>query len=154
MSSVPRPGVRPWWKKLKRTVGRRLRSGSLSAEDALRLCEEIARRRAAHLLKYLNAKIISLGIGDTTGPIPNVPWQREHIFCGQLMDTVVMELNKLQKLRVIEGAIKGRPDPRRRRPAEHSGKDERDTDWAATGTRRPVLLMTNNAENEDEECDD
>jgi aspartate/methionine/tyrosine aminotransferase len=34
--------------------------------------EQIARRRAAHLLKYPDAKIISLGIGDTTEPIPNV----------------------------------------------------------------------------------
>jgi len=36
------------------------------------LFPEIARRRAAHLLKYPDAKIISLGIGDTTEPIPNV----------------------------------------------------------------------------------
>jgi LL-diaminopimelate aminotransferase len=34
--------------------------------------EQIARRRAAHLLKYPDAKIISLGIGDTTEPIPDV----------------------------------------------------------------------------------
>ncbi|RLN33774.1 putative LL-diaminopimelate aminotransferase, chloroplastic [Panicum miliaceum] len=36
------------------------------------LFPEIARRRAAHLLKYPDAKIISLGIGDTTEPIPDV----------------------------------------------------------------------------------
>jgi len=33
---------------------------------------QIARRRAAHLLKYPDAEIISLGIGDTTEPIPDV----------------------------------------------------------------------------------
>ena len=33
---------------------------------------QIARRRAAHLLKFPDAKIISLGIGDTTEPIPDV----------------------------------------------------------------------------------
>ena len=33
---------------------------------------QIARRRAAHLLKHPDAKIISLGIGDTTEPIPEV----------------------------------------------------------------------------------
>ncbi|KAL4338824.1 hypothetical protein AHAS_Ahas12G0248800 [Arachis hypogaea] len=31
----------------------------------------IARRRNAHLLKYPDAKVISLGIGDTTEPIPD-----------------------------------------------------------------------------------
>jgi LL-diaminopimelate aminotransferase len=36
------------------------------------LFPEIARRRAAHLQKYPDAKIISLGIGDTTEPIPDV----------------------------------------------------------------------------------
>jgi LL-diaminopimelate aminotransferase len=36
------------------------------------LFPEIARRRAAHLLKFPDAKIISLGIGDTTEPIPDV----------------------------------------------------------------------------------
>nr|CAB3454968.1 unnamed protein product [Digitaria exilis] len=36
------------------------------------LFPEIARRRAAHLLKYPDTKIISLGIGDTTEPIPHV----------------------------------------------------------------------------------
>lgn len=32
----------------------------------------IARRRSAHVLKYPDAKVISLGIGDTTEPIPEV----------------------------------------------------------------------------------
>ncbi|GKV23786.1 hypothetical protein SLEP1_g33481 [Rubroshorea leprosula] len=36
------------------------------------LFPEIARRRTAHLLKYPNAQVISLGIGDTTEPIPEV----------------------------------------------------------------------------------
>ncbi|KAE8706622.1 LL-diaminopimelate aminotransferase [Hibiscus syriacus] len=36
------------------------------------LFPEAARRRAAHLLKYPNAQVISLGIGDTTEPIPDV----------------------------------------------------------------------------------
>jgi LL-diaminopimelate aminotransferase len=39
------------------------------------ICElsvQIARRRTAHLLKHPDAKIISLGIGDTTEPIPEV----------------------------------------------------------------------------------
>ena len=34
--------------------------------------KQIARRRAAHLQKYPDAKVISLGIGDTTEPIPEV----------------------------------------------------------------------------------
>ena len=33
---------------------------------------QIGRRRAAHLAKNPDAKIISLGIGDTTEPIPTV----------------------------------------------------------------------------------
>lgn len=33
---------------------------------------QIARRRSAHLLKYPDAQVISLGIGDTTEPIPEV----------------------------------------------------------------------------------
>ncbi|GAB2247128.1 hypothetical protein Droror1_Dr00007010 [Drosera rotundifolia] len=36
------------------------------------LFPEIARRRAAHLLRYPDAQVISLGIGDTTEPIPEV----------------------------------------------------------------------------------
>ncbi|XP_010273543.1 PREDICTED: probable LL-diaminopimelate aminotransferase, chloroplastic isoform X2 [Nelumbo nucifera] len=36
------------------------------------LFPEIARRRAAHILKYPDAQVISLGIGDTTEPIPEV----------------------------------------------------------------------------------
>jgi aspartate/methionine/tyrosine aminotransferase len=35
-------------------------------------CKQIARRRSAHLLKYPDAQVISLGIGDTTEPIPEV----------------------------------------------------------------------------------
>lgn len=33
---------------------------------------KIARRRNAHLQKYPDSKVISLGIGDTTEPIPEV----------------------------------------------------------------------------------
>ncbi|XLU32975.1 hypothetical protein S245_069041, partial [Arachis hypogaea] len=33
--------------------------------------KKIARRRNAHLIKYPDAKVISLGIGDTTEPIPD-----------------------------------------------------------------------------------
>ncbi|EEF40252.1 Transaminase mtnE, putative [Ricinus communis] len=36
------------------------------------LFPEIARRRNAHLQKYPDSKVISLGIGDTTEPIPEV----------------------------------------------------------------------------------
>ncbi|CAD6220840.1 unnamed protein product [Miscanthus lutarioriparius] len=38
MSSRTRPG---WLKKLKRIIGRRIRSGSLSAEAARQLCDEV-----------------------------------------------------------------------------------------------------------------
>lgn len=33
---------------------------------------KIARRKAAHMLRYPDAQVISLGIGDTTEPIPEV----------------------------------------------------------------------------------
>lgn len=33
---------------------------------------QIARRRNAHIQKHPDAKVISLGIGDTTEPIPTV----------------------------------------------------------------------------------
>ncbi|KMT10051.1 hypothetical protein BVRB_5g122620 [Beta vulgaris subsp. vulgaris] len=36
------------------------------------LFPEIAKRRAAHLVKYPDAQVISLGIGDTTEPIPDI----------------------------------------------------------------------------------
>ncbi|GJW00837.1 LL-diaminopimelate aminotransferase, chloroplastic, partial [Tanacetum coccineum] len=36
------------------------------------LFPEIGRRKAAHMLKYPYAKVINLGIGDTTEPIPEV----------------------------------------------------------------------------------
>jgi len=48
------------------------RNANMAKLQAGYLFPEIARRRAAHLLKYPDAKIISLGIGDTTEPIPNV----------------------------------------------------------------------------------
>ncbi|ONL97073.1 LL-diaminopimelate aminotransferase chloroplastic [Zea mays] len=48
------------------------RNANMAKLQAGYLFPEIARRRAAHLLKFPDAKIISLGIGDTTEPIPNV----------------------------------------------------------------------------------
>ncbi|KAL5719484.1 LL-diaminopimelate aminotransferase [Ranunculus cassubicifolius] len=51
----------------KTGVSRNANMGKLQAGY---LFPEIARRRAAHMLKYPDAKVISLGIGDTTEPIP------------------------------------------------------------------------------------
>nr|GMD04764.1 LL-diaminopimelate aminotransferase, chloroplastic [Ipomoea batatas] len=48
------------------------RNENLAKLQAGYLFPEIARRRAAHMLKHPDAKIISLGIGDTTEPIPEV----------------------------------------------------------------------------------
>lgn len=48
------------------------RNENLAKLQAGYLFPEIARRRAAHLLKYPDAQVISLGIGDTTEPIPQV----------------------------------------------------------------------------------
>ncbi|KAL6867481.1 hypothetical protein ACP4OV_015505 [Aristida adscensionis] len=48
------------------------RNSNIAKLQAGYLFPEIARRRAAHLLKFPDAKIISLGIGDTTEPIPDV----------------------------------------------------------------------------------
>ncbi|OEL14462.1 putative LL-diaminopimelate aminotransferase, chloroplastic [Dichanthelium oligosanthes] len=45
------------------------RNANMAKLQAGYLFPEIARRRAAHLLKFPDAKIISLGIGDTTEPI-------------------------------------------------------------------------------------
>ncbi|KAL5729722.1 LL-diaminopimelate aminotransferase [Ranunculus cassubicifolius] len=53
----------------KTGVSRNANMGKLQAGY---LFPEIARRRAAHMLKYPDAKVISLGIGDTTEPIPEV----------------------------------------------------------------------------------
>ncbi|XP_028779081.1 LL-diaminopimelate aminotransferase, chloroplastic [Neltuma alba] len=53
----------------KTKVSRNANMGKLQAGY---LFPEIARRRAAHLQKYPDAKVISLGIGDTTEPIPEV----------------------------------------------------------------------------------
>ncbi|CAI8588347.1 unnamed protein product [Vicia faba] len=51
------------------TVSRNENLGKLQAGY---LFPEIARRKSAHLLKYPDAITISLGIGDTTEPIPEV----------------------------------------------------------------------------------
>ncbi|KAK9089865.1 hypothetical protein Scep_028947 [Stephania cephalantha] len=48
------------------------RNENLAKLQAGYLFPEIARRRGAHLLKYPDAQVISLGIGDTTEPIPDV----------------------------------------------------------------------------------
>lgn len=48
------------------------RNGNLGKLQAGYLFPEIARRKAAHMLKYPDAQVISLGIGDTTEPIPEV----------------------------------------------------------------------------------
>ncbi|XP_058070661.1 probable LL-diaminopimelate aminotransferase, chloroplastic [Magnolia sinica] len=48
------------------------RNGNMAKLQAGYLFPEIARRRSAHLLKYPDAQVISLGIGDTTEPIPEV----------------------------------------------------------------------------------
>ncbi|KAF8019709.1 hypothetical protein BT93_G0414 [Corymbia citriodora subsp. variegata] len=47
------------------------RNANIAKLQAGYLFPEIARRKAAHLQKYPDAKVISLGIGDTTEPIPD-----------------------------------------------------------------------------------
>lgn len=48
------------------------RNGNLAKLQAGYLFPEIGRRRTAHMQKYPDAQVISLGIGDTTEPIPEV----------------------------------------------------------------------------------
>ncbi|KAJ6385537.1 hypothetical protein OIU77_028675 [Salix suchowensis] len=48
------------------------RNANIAKLQAGYLFPEVARRRNAHMLKYPDAKVISLGIGDTTEPIPEV----------------------------------------------------------------------------------
>ncbi|KAK1431245.1 hypothetical protein QVD17_14564 [Tagetes erecta] len=48
------------------------RNGNIAKLQAGYLFPEIGRRKAAHMLKYPDAQVISLGIGDTTEPIPEV----------------------------------------------------------------------------------
>lgn len=48
------------------------RNSNMAKLQAGYLFPEVARRRAAHMVKYPDAKVISLGIGDTTEPIPEV----------------------------------------------------------------------------------
>ncbi|GMJ12633.1 ABERRANT GROWTH AND DEATH 2, ARF-GAP domain 2 [Hibiscus trionum] len=48
------------------------RNANIAKLQAGYLFPEVARRRVAHLVKYPNAQVISLGIGDTTEPIPDV----------------------------------------------------------------------------------
>lgn len=49
-----------------------LRNANMGKLQAGYLFPEIARRRSVHMLKYPDAQVISLGIGDTTEPIPEV----------------------------------------------------------------------------------
>ncbi|XP_044508248.1 LL-diaminopimelate aminotransferase, chloroplastic-like [Mangifera indica] len=49
-----------------------LRNANIAKLQAGYLFPEIARRKAAHMLRYPDAQVISLGIGDTTEPIPEV----------------------------------------------------------------------------------
>lgn len=48
------------------------RNENMAKLQAGYLFPEIARRRGVHLTKYPDAQVISLGIGDTTEPIPDV----------------------------------------------------------------------------------
>ncbi|XP_008802708.2 LL-diaminopimelate aminotransferase, chloroplastic-like [Phoenix dactylifera] len=48
------------------------RNANMAKLQAGYLFPEVARRRSAHMLKYPDAEVISLGIGDTTEPIPEV----------------------------------------------------------------------------------
>ncbi|XP_054792948.1 LL-diaminopimelate aminotransferase, chloroplastic-like [Prosopis cineraria] len=48
------------------------RNANMAKLQAGYLFPEVARRRSALLLKYPDSKVISLGIGDTTEPIPEV----------------------------------------------------------------------------------
>ncbi|RWR93255.1 LL-diaminopimelate aminotransferase, chloroplastic isoform X2 [Cinnamomum micranthum f. kanehirae] len=48
------------------------RNANLAKLQAGYLFPEIARRRSVHMQKYPDAQVISLGIGDTTEPIPEV----------------------------------------------------------------------------------
>ncbi|XP_073026845.1 LL-diaminopimelate aminotransferase, chloroplastic-like [Primulina eburnea] len=48
------------------------RNENMAKLQAGYLFPEIARRKAAHMLKHPDAQVISLGIGDTTEPIPEV----------------------------------------------------------------------------------
>ncbi|XP_021836504.2 probable LL-diaminopimelate aminotransferase, chloroplastic [Spinacia oleracea] len=48
------------------------RNPNMAKLEAGYLFPEIGRRRNAHMLKYPDAKVISLGIGDTTEPIPDI----------------------------------------------------------------------------------
>ncbi|XP_042458184.1 probable LL-diaminopimelate aminotransferase, chloroplastic [Zingiber officinale] len=47
------------------------RNANMAKLQAGYLFPELARRRSAHMSKYPDAKVISLGIGDTTEPIPD-----------------------------------------------------------------------------------
>ncbi|KAJ0892333.1 putative LL-diaminopimelate aminotransferase [Helianthus annuus] len=48
------------------------RNENIAKLQAGYLFPEVRRRKAEHVLKYPDAQVISLGIGDTTEPIPEV----------------------------------------------------------------------------------
>ncbi|XP_042487625.1 LL-diaminopimelate aminotransferase, chloroplastic [Macadamia integrifolia] len=48
------------------------RNANMAKLQAGYLFPEVARRKAQHMLKYPDAQVISLGIGDTTEPIPEL----------------------------------------------------------------------------------
>ncbi|KNA19584.1 hypothetical protein SOVF_059820 isoform B [Spinacia oleracea] len=87
------------------------RNPNMAKLEAGYLFPEIGRRRNAHMLKYPDAKVISLGIGDTTEPIPDIITSAMakgvfvfmYGYCRELMisphSTViaVMELNRVKR---------------------------------------------------------
>lgn len=62
--------VEPLQKTVKRTKVQR--NANMAKLQAGYLFPEIGRRRTAHMQKYPDAEVISLGIGDTTEPIPAI----------------------------------------------------------------------------------
>lgn len=59
---------------------------------------QIARRRTAHIQKYPDAKVISLGIGDTTEPIPQVITGAMEEVCGAVTYFVIFWVKLLATL--------------------------------------------------------
>ncbi|TVT99946.1 hypothetical protein EJB05_54661 [Eragrostis curvula] len=65
---------RPWLKKVKRIVGRRLRSGCLSTEDALRLCAELLSSTQRQEYLYLTeTSTVGMAIRGGYPPTHRVP---------------------------------------------------------------------------------
>ncbi|KAK1296117.1 hypothetical protein QJS10_CPB15g01592 [Acorus calamus] len=72
------------------------RNSNMAKLQAGYLFPEIARRRSAHLLKYPDAQVISLGIGDTTEPIPEV-------ITSAMAMILVYSLQRSHSLSTLEG---------------------------------------------------